>query len=450
MKVNILVKKVLKFDKDILSTLIFRGWSSIAGIVMVLLIPITLNPKEQGYFYTFSSLVALQVFFELGLNQAIIQIAGYEFSKLASAENKKIGYYQYRISSLTRALNKWYQVISLLFLFTVLIAGFYFFSKANYLEAGFWMGPWIVIILSTSVNLYLSHKLTLIESAGRIADIARMRTTQSIIGYILVWLALILNQGLWAITALAMTSTIYSIYWLQKDKCKLKPNIAIIKEKKKETINWRKEIFPLQWRFAITWLSGYLLYQLFVPLDFSFNGASSAGKLGITIVVFTGILSIGVSWVTAKNPAMVTLIANNNKRQLNKLFRSIALRNTFFVIFFSGIFLLFLSIGKNLSWLFVQRFASIEISAFIALATISNSIVFSAALYMRAHRQEPLIWSSAVTGVLNGVSAYFLVRHGSLYMMQSYAIIATFISLPWTLFHLHRFYKPIKIKIHVT
>ena len=41
---------------------------------MVLLVPFFLADAEQGYYYTFASLLALQIFFDLGMNQVILQL----------------------------------------------------------------------------------------------------------------------------------------------------------------------------------------------------------------------------------------------------------------------------------------------------------------------------------------------------------------------------------------
>jgi len=58
------LKHWLGLDSAIAFTVMTRFWSATAGIVTVLLIAQFLTPKEQGYYYTFSSPVALQIVFE--------------------------------------------------------------------------------------------------------------------------------------------------------------------------------------------------------------------------------------------------------------------------------------------------------------------------------------------------------------------------------------------------
>src|SRR4051812_22559277 len=59
-------------DRPVLHTLLGRGWSLVAGPVTLLLITRFLSPEQQGYFYTFGSLAALNVFFELGLSYVLM------------------------------------------------------------------------------------------------------------------------------------------------------------------------------------------------------------------------------------------------------------------------------------------------------------------------------------------------------------------------------------------
>ncbi|MCB5321487.1 hypothetical protein [Yersinia intermedia] len=56
---------------------------------------------------------------------------------------------------------------------------------------------------------------------------------------------------------------------------------------------------------------------------FAHQGAIEAGRIGLTLATFSAILSLSMSWVTAKSPIMARLIAGNKKEELNKLFISL-------------------------------------------------------------------------------------------------------------------------------
>src|SRR5947207_15746766 len=73
----------LGLDRAVGFTVLARGWSSLAGLMTVALIARFLSPHEQGYFYTFGSLIALQIVFELGFAFVILQMASHERAHLA-------------------------------------------------------------------------------------------------------------------------------------------------------------------------------------------------------------------------------------------------------------------------------------------------------------------------------------------------------------------------------
>ena len=72
------LRRFLGLDRAIVFTIMARGWSSLAGLVTLLLIARFLTGAEQGYYYTFGSLVALQIVFELGFSLVILQMASHE------------------------------------------------------------------------------------------------------------------------------------------------------------------------------------------------------------------------------------------------------------------------------------------------------------------------------------------------------------------------------------
>ena len=71
--------------------MLLRGWAVVAGAVTVLLLPLWLGKVEQGYYFTFSSLLALQIFFELGMNQVVVQIVSHNFAHVQVDSDGKFG-----------------------------------------------------------------------------------------------------------------------------------------------------------------------------------------------------------------------------------------------------------------------------------------------------------------------------------------------------------------------
>lgn len=423
-------------DRQVLQTLILRGWQIIAGGLMVVLIPIWLGKVEQGYYYTFSSLLALQIFFELGMNQVIMQLVSHDFAhlKLSNAgvlegDAARIG----RLASLVKLLCRWYGIAATLFFVVVSISGVKFFSAKDDLSILTWGAPWIVLTFATAINLYLSAALTVIEGTGEVAGVARMRLVQSIWGNGLMWLALAFGAGLWAIPLVPLVGAVYTACWLGANGLLLKRLREHVELAASESrINWRTDIFPFQWRIAVSWVSGYFIFQLFTPLTFSRFGAIEAGRLGISMAVFSALLTVGMSWVNAKIPSFAAHISRNERSNLNVLFVSVLKRSMIFTLGATSMIMLIVLILGGLNVAIVHRFAPLPVIACLAVVTLANCFIFAAAAYMRAHKEEPMMMLSIVTGVAALGAAAIGSKYNMFVMMASYALVTVGIALPWT------------------
>lgn len=432
-------------DAQVLPTLLLRGWQIIAGSLMVLLIPLFLGKIEQGYYYTFSSLLALQIFFELGMNQVIIQLVSHDFAHISISSRGRLRGAAIRfdrLASLVGLLRRWYGIAASLFFVIVSACGLWFFSIKDDLPISAWGSAWIMLTLVTAINLYLSAALTVHEGCGEVAGVARMRLVQSMCGNILMWGALAFGADLWAMSLVPLVAAIYSGYWLRINNDTIKNLLkhSAVSEAK-VTINWRTEIFPFQWRIAVSWISGYFIFQLFTPIVFSRLGAVEAGRLGISISIFGSLLTIGMSWVNAKIPAFSAHVSRNERASLNALFNSVVKRSMVFTLISSLIIIVMMLISTSLSIVAIHRFASLSVVICLAVITMVNCFIFSAAAYMRAHKEEPMMLVSLVWGLATLAAAVVGSRYSVFSMMALYAFINVFVALPWTSIIFIRYYR---------
>lgn len=440
---TIRMANLIGLDSQILSTIFFRGWSVIAGAVMVFFLPIWLGRVEQGYYYTFASLVALQIFFELGMNQVILQLVSHDFAHLRrEADNSLSGDAGRiaRLSSLIKLLHRWYLTAAILFFVIVSVCGALFLSDHGELSSARWLGPWVVLTLSTAINLYLSALLTVLEGSGELAGVARMRLAQSMIGYLLMWGGLSLGAALWAVPLIPLAAAVYTLRWLQRH------DHPLLQFRKSTQLNcqlpnWRRDIFPFQWRIALSWMSGYFIFQLFTPIAFAKQGPVEAGRLGITLAVFNALLTVGMSWVNAKSPLMAAHISRNERLQLNILFVSVTRRSMIFTALMATMAIVALALLGKISPAAANRFASVPVASCIAVVTLINTFIFSAAGYMRAHKEEPMLWASVVSGLATLLATAVGSSFGVLPMMLLYMLVTICVSLPWTIRLFMPYYK---------
>lgn len=428
-------RTIAGLDFHVLVTLLFRGWSIVAGTVTVFLLPLWLSPIEQGYYYTFGSVLALQIFFELGLNQVLMQLVSHEVAHLTLTEDGRLtgaASHLDRLGSLARVMRRWYAAAALLFAVVVGIAGVVFFAREGALPISSWLSVWSALACFTAINLWYSSGLAVMEGCGKVGEVARLRLVQSVIGCFILWIALLCGAGLWVAVVVPIVSSVGTGYWLRSNGNLLRW-LAHRPENHAHVLRWRTDVLPLQWRISVSWVSGYFIFNLFTPLVFSHSGAIEAGRFGMALSVFSAATTIGMSWVNAKAPNFTMHISRGEPAELNALFKAVVYRSIAATTFVSLGFVCVAWLLVNLEVPVMSRIASPGVLAVLALVTVANSVVSAAAVYMRAHREEPMLPVSVVTGVLTATAAYFGVRMGVLPMVLLYAAITIGITLPWTL-----------------
>jgi len=428
-------------DFHVLTTLFFRGWSILAGVVTTLLLPFWLSPAQQGFYYTFGSLLSLQVFFELGLNQVIVQLVAHEAGHLQFHDDGSVtgdAGRRSRLEAIRRLVTRWYLVASLLFAVVGSIAGHVFFKRSAVQPASEWELAWIALVLTSSINLFLSPRLAIIEGTGRVGQVARLRLIQSFVGYGVMWLLLIAGTGLWVAVAVPTVSSLGTLLWLRA-RGELQRRVPVGDDLLQPLISWRNDIFPLQWRIAVSWACGYFIFNLFTPIIFAHHGAREAGQFGMAMAIFSATTTVGLSWINAKMPAFTMHISRGELMTLNALFRAVMIRSTAFTAFLSFVFVGAVAIATALAVPGLHRIADGWTLWWLAIATTTNVLVYACASYMRAHREEPMVPVSIVSALCTLAVVLATASAQIQLMMAFYAGISTLVTLPWTVMLLRRY-----------
>ena len=240
------------------------------------------------------------------------------------------------------------------------------------------------------------------------ANVARLRFWQAAIGSLLAGSALVLHHGLFApAMMMAGTASTGGVWLFGKRKLLL----GLLRyHPGPDRIQWWREVWPFQWRIAVSWLCGYFIYQLFNPVLFAYRGAVEAGQMGMSLSVANALQAVAISWLNTKAAPFGSLVARREFAELDhRFFR--ALRQAVFV-FAAGSVVVILGVAC-LHWAhigFADRLLSLICIAGLLLATAVNVVVFGQALYLRAHKQEKFLLNSILGAVLVTPSVYFLGR----------------------------------------
>jgi O-antigen/teichoic acid export membrane protein len=436
-----LIKKYLHklgFDKAIIFTSSSSLLNAIGSVMSVFLVVKFMSNVEQGYYYTFGSIVAIQIFFELGLNAIITQYAAHENAHLSFNENFELegsNFHKSRIASLLRFSVKWYSFFSIFLIISLIIAGFVFFKKYNNTNNINWSIPWILLAAGTSLNLFISPIIAFLQGIGKIKEIARYQLIGQIIRLLIVWSGLFFGLGLFVLGIGSICYFVLITLFVIHKYFKLLYNI--FKIDLTEKISYINEIFPFQWKIAVSWISGYFIFQLFNPVLFATEGPQIAGQMGLTLAALNGILTLSLAWINTKVPYFSSLIAKKNYTELDFSFK-LALKQS---VGINVLLLIILTLiigsfhffnikisGKPLS----NRFLGFAPLFFMMIPIIINQLVASWATYLRCHKQEPYLINSIVGGVLCTLSTLILGNiYGVIGITFGYMLINIFM-LPWS------------------
>lgn len=394
-------RHVLGIDRAVGFSVLARFWASAAGLVTVALIAHFLSPAEQGYYYTFGSLVALQIVFELGFSFVILQLTSHERAQVSISGDYEISgnpIAHARLASVIQKSVRWYSGAAVFMAGTLLPAGFYFFSTHQHAgQTVAWRLPWCFAALMAALNFQIDPFLSFLEGCGYVPEIARLRFLQSLTGSLLAWTALINHHGLFAPSMMLFGMASASLVWLTG---KRKLLLGLLRHSTEEhRIRWDQEVWPFQWRIAVSWFCGYFLFWIFNPVLFAFRGPVEAGQMGMSLSLANAIQSIAVSWVSTKSAPFGTLIARKEFRQLDVTFFQ-ALKQSCAVSLVGALTAWLGCIFMNWRHLrFAQRLLDPLSLGVLLLYMIANVIVFAEAYYLRAHKREVFFVNSLIGAV---------------------------------------------------
>lgn len=398
-----------------------------AGVITLLFIATFLSDVEQGYFFTFNSLLGIQTFFELGFTNIIMQFVAHEVSHLKQDNNILDGDNKYlsRLGSLLRFSIRWYGVSSALFLIVSIICGFIIFDKSDDVE---WLWPWLIICIATSVKMFQSPFTAILMGFDKVEEMNKILFIQQIVMPIIMWLLLTFHYGLFAVGVGSLFSVlIWFLFILKSDLYILLANL--LKNRITVKVDYFAEIFPYQWRIAVSSLSGYFIFHFLTPILFKYQGAVIAGQVGMSISVITAIQAFSMNWLNTKVPKFSQLIALKRYDALDSLFSRTMKQMIFVYSWLMIIAFVFLTVIGEMSieihgFVIGNRFLYGIPLALLMTAYITDQFSFSWGTYLRCHKKEPYMSLSLITGVSCLVVIWFTARYFDLiYIVLGYALV---------------------------
>jgi len=263
-------------------------------------------------------------------------------------------------------------------------------------------------VLANTFTFQMDPLFAFLEGCGRIPQVARMRITQAFAGSLMAWTALCMHHGLFAPAMIIGGQAIAGACFLFSQRTLLLPLLR--HNTTGHIVSWRREIWPFQWRIAISWLCGYIGWWLFNPILFAYRGATEAGRMGMSLTIASALSTVAIAWMSTKASPFGTLVARGEYEILDHLF---------FRTLWQSAFLLAVGIVTLLSCLgfatqhfphLVARVLPLPVFGLLLVTIFCNHFIFSEAIYLRAHKREPFLPVSIAGGVLTACSTLITAK----------------------------------------
>ena len=409
-------------------------WSILFGPLTVLLITTYLTVEEQGYYFTFNSIVALQTVFDLGLASVIQQFVSHERAFLEWQPDGTIGgndLQKHRLASLLRFGLKWYAFTAGLLSAALLIAGTMLFALRPSGVTG-WERPWIAIALMAGPTLLLAPAFAILEGCGAVAEVARVRMGQIVAGHLAGWGTLLAGGRLWSPAAADAAALIVGLLWIGHQ---WRHFFADLIRSTGSEVSWRDEVWPFQWRTALSWTSNYFLMQVFTPILFLYAGAAEAGRMGMTLAIVTTLSGFSIVWLATKRPRLAMHVARREFVAFDRLFFPAAVRSIFVMLAGCIAFIAGAAILGILHHPWRDRLLAPAPLVMLTASILMTQIFWSESAYLRAHKQEVLLRVRLTSAALIVASALALGRCcGATGMMAGFLVSNTVVAVGWGTF----------------
>jgi hypothetical protein len=404
------LSRLLELDSTLVFGLAAKLVSAVLAPLTTVIVALHLSPDLQGYYYTFISLTALQVFVELGLTGVVTTFASHEWSQLERSADGSIQGDQRalsRLASLSSFATRWFLGAACVIVCVFIAVGLNFLDNPQ--QAVAWKAPWVCLSIATGINIMFVPGFALLLGCGEVRKVNFYRFVETILRFAAIWSVLVAGGALWASVVSAGIAGTWTLVFFWNN---YRPFFRSLQRAElMALVDWRQNILPLQWRTAVMWPSGYMMFSVFTPALFHYQGPVLAGQMGMSWALVSGLSGLASTWLQVRTPQFGALVA----RKEFALLDSIALKAglTSFSVALLGtatIYVLLELMEQRFPWWRVRFLPTLPIMLFLS-AEVVHQLSFAQSGYLRSFKREPFFWQSIVCGWGVGISTIVSAKY---------------------------------------
>jgi hypothetical protein len=377
-----------------------RAVSALGALVTMGLVVSRFTPVEQGYYYTFQGLIALQIFLEMGMSGVVLTSTSHEVATLTweggrlGGPERSLG----RLAALWRIAAFWYSGAAVAVLVIVIPVGAWFLGRHAHNGPATWQGPWVALGVAAAVNVALVGLLAFVEGLGRVTLAAAVRLVQAVALVAAFACAALLGWGLWSAATMVAASALAGAVVVG---ARALPVIAqIVRTPRDRSISWRQDLLPFQWRIAVSWMAGYAIFQMMTPAIFAYHGAAVAGRFGLGLQLATGISATAGAWLQVRQSPWAQAVARKEWRVLDRSLARAGLVTISLAALGSVAALGLVAVIPRLVPHLASRLPPLAILLPLLVVSVVSQWPNAVATYLRAHKREPFLYPSVALALL--------------------------------------------------
>lgn len=427
----------LQIDRPLTYALVARCWQALAGPLTMVFLIRSLTLGEQGVYYSLSAIMSIQFFFELGLLNVIIsQVGHYRSAYLQAATEHDKLIASVRLFSLISAAQRFFWAAGLLFWCSANLLGWWTLkNKSTTID---WGAPLLCLSVFAAGTVILSPKMAVIEGSGFRESVYRTRLLQMLSGAIVVWVSLLAGLKVWALVASAAVQMAFVFYLTRiVHRDLFQPNVddrgAVVAQTAAMDVKWSwlTQVFPLQWRVALSSMIYHAATQFFTVIVFYFHNDQEAGRLGMTLAATGAIQNLALAWINTKFSLVSGLHGAGLREQAGTLWRRSAVISTGLLVFAMSAALLVVSLLPWAGRGWESRFIEPWQMAVLGLGCLANHWVALQSFYVMSRQARPLLPAAlcgfTTTGICVLLGGWYYSTSG---IVVGYAAATTLVTLP--------------------
>lgn len=376
----------------------------------VLLLPFSLrylDSRDLGLWYVFVALSGLAQLLEFGFQPTIARQTAYVYSGAQSLsatglpEEEKSPLNLLLLSNLVAAARRVYGIVAIGAALILFGAGsLYLYSLLDHSSSPVnVLVPWLVYSASAVITFYFGYFTGLLQGRGEQTLANKMVAVSRAVMVLLSIPLLVFGYGLLGLALASLAAAAISRVLIKKAFFHpARPETLFLQQNRGEPNALSLMLWKSAWRLGVVQLGAFMIMRANLFIATSFLGLATAASYGLSLQIFTLLVSMSTLLFTLQMPRMNALQAHKNNEELKGVFASAVIASwaiyivgAVFVIF-AGLPLLAL-IKSNTSFLPTPW---LVVLALILLLEMNHAL---SAMYITTLNHVPFVSAALWSGI---------------------------------------------------